>query len=206
MEARTHDEDAGRVMRPSADATMEIRAEDVLEAIDVDRPSIRMTSSASRGDDMASIAPVALEIYSREYAFGPEESLSMRIRLRRPPNPRLIAAVGAAVGVCIVILAAAGIRTAMGPRTDDATTATAATKVTVPTPASTSIATDSLPPVPSSGTIVFPRRSAITLDGARVTTASAIVRCGDHTVRINRAAPRKVDVPCGGTLDLDKKR
>jgi len=104
-----------------------------------------------------------------------------------------------------MILAAAGLRTAFTTNTEVITPAAAANKMQAP-PASTAVGIDSLPPAPTSGTIVFPRRSAITLDGSRVTSASAIVRCGDHTVRINRGPSKKVDVPCGGTLDLDKKR
>lgn len=207
MRARIpHDDDAGRVMRPSADATQEIRAEDVLESIDLERLPVRKGTEL-RTDDVASIAPVALEIYSREYAFGPEESLAMRIRVRRPPSPKLIAMVGLSIGLCIMILLAAGLRTAFMTHTEVIAPAAAANKMSAPpSPPSTAVGIDSLPPAPTSGTIVFPRRSAITLDGARVTSASAVVRCGDHTVRINRGPSKKIDVPCGGTLDLDKKR
>jgi hypothetical protein len=193
-----------RASPPSAEATQEICAEDVLEAADMHLP----TAQAQR--EVSSIAPFAIDVRASDFARAPGESAALpAIPARRAPNPKLVATVGVALSVCILILVGAGIRTAvattesgiaMPPVAARATTAPAGTA------AQGAVGTDLLPPAPVSGTIVFPKRTSVVLDGARVSSSSAIVRCGDHTVRIGRAAARKVEVPCGGTVDLDKRK
>jgi hypothetical protein len=250
------DADAARVLLPHPDATCEVRAEDVLEAVDLRKGSRVVYRNARQP---TSIAPVALDAddgesaggaRGRRRAFGPDDSLSGARRLSRPPpNKRLVVTVAGAMGLCVVILGAAAIRSAVsrrspdsfgaaaerafgpaqkahaGERTDETTKTTAAasavittttTKASVahaataaakPPPASPRSApapasTYTLPSEETAGTIDFPRHVVVTLDGARVTAGSAVVRCGEHTIRLGRGAPRKVDVPCGGTLEI----
>ncbi len=202
---RVDTNDAARVFLPSVEATQEIRPEDVLEAVDVENGVHRARASS---EDHASISPLALDIYAHDYAAPPaEESAALRLPMRPPPNPKMIALVGGALGLCMLILVGAGIRTAVATTEGGVAVAPTTTSAAQPpkVAANGAVGVDSLPPAPVSGTIVFPKKATVTLDGARVTSTSAIVRCGDHTVRIGRGATRKVDVPCGGTLDLDKK-
>jgi hypothetical protein len=39
----------------------------------------------------------------------------------------------------------------------------------------------------------------IAVDGARVTSSSAVVPCGAHTL-VAKGKSRSIDVPCGGTF------
>jgi hypothetical protein len=206
---RVDTNDAARVFLPSAEATQEIRPEDVLEAVDVEG-GVRRARASSSDREHSSIAPLALDIYAHDYASPPAVDTSeLRIPMRPPPNPKMLALVGGALGVCILILVGAGIRTAVA--TTEGGVAVAPTTTAPPSPkaaaaiANGAVGVDSLPPAPVSGTIVFPKKANVSLDGAHVTATSAIVRCGDHTVRFGRGATRHIDVPCGGTLDLDRK-
>jgi hypothetical protein len=56
-----------------------------------------------------------------------------------------------------------------------------------------------------SGTITSPgSRWPLVVDGKRISTVSAMVSCGRHTVRVGRSKPRDVVVPCGATVRLDQ--
>jgi hypothetical protein len=197
-------DDAARVLVPHPEATQEVRLEDVLETIDLKRGSRQVF----RSEHPTSIAPIAIDV-STFASFGPEDSLDgvKRRPPRRPPSKRLVATVACAMGLCVVILGAAGVRTLVATGTPDH--AAAANALTIATPAASTTSSNvdvaNLPPatVSETGTIVFPRRTTATLDGARVTSGSAIVRCGEHTIRLGRGTPRKLDVPCGGTIAAD---
>jgi hypothetical protein len=197
-------DDAARVFVPTAEATQEVRLEDVLESIDLKTGRIRSSHPSS-------IAPIAIDVRRSYATFGPEDSLDgvRRPPPRKPPSRAAVVTVACAMGLCVVILGAAGVRTLVGERAPEIAKTNALTPaVAAASPSKTdpgALDVNNLPPasVSATGTIVFPRRTTATLDGARVTAGSAIVRCGEHTVRLGRAAPRKVVVPCGGTIAAD---
>lgn len=192
------DDDAARVLVPHPEATCEVRAEDVLEAIDLRRGS-RVTYRSS-GDHPSSIAPLAIDTIAPFDAFeGPDATRPPAPR--PPPSKRIVGIVSGVLGVAVVILAVAGIR-ALVTKGHDADAAKAAATAPTPPPAATAatINADALPSVPTTGTIVFAKKTSASVDGAKVTAGSAVVRCGSHTVKQGRASARKIDVPCGGTV------
>jgi len=193
------DDDAARVLVPHPEATCEVRAEDVLEAIDLRRGS--RVSYRSSSEHPSSIAPLAIDTIAPFDGFESPDA-TRPPPPRPPPSKRIVGIVSGVLGVAVVILAVAGIRALITNGHDSEAAKAAAAAPAAPPPATTAatINADALPSVPTTGTIVFAKKSSASVDGARVTAGSAVVRCGTHTVKQGRASARKIDVPCGGTV------
>jgi hypothetical protein len=140
---------------------------------------------------------------------------TFRIRLTPQPRRRLGAIVTIAMGVAVAILVAAGLRAAVGG--DPASPAPVVAATLPPVVPGSALAasgqagqatdgwhtTASDDALPTSGTITT-RGTTIYVDGARITAKSAVVACGHHKLKTGRGKARDVDVPCGGTLVVDR--
>jgi hypothetical protein len=126
---------------------------------------------------------------------------------------RLMRLVAGTVGVCALILVAAGVGRLLHPPpspaamapitiTENPGTAPAAPVATVdPTPAPP-------PPAPTTGTLQL-RKPALAghvwLDGKKLSQADQAVACGKHKVKVGTwGHTHPVDVPCGGQLTVTK--
>jgi hypothetical protein len=194
------------------DGTQEIAAADILEElplaaspafadcdipvdVDVDEPPLRPAAAAP-----VSIAPVAFSVAPPR---PPAES-TFKIEAMRPPRKRLGAVVLGAMGVSVCILLAAAVRAGIADSPADPVSAVTAALPPV-VPALTTRAADSwhASTAPSSGTIES-HAGTLFVDGTRITAKSALVTCGRHQLRAGRAKSHDVDVPCGGTLVVDR--
>jgi hypothetical protein len=62
------------------------------------------------------------------------------------------------------------------------------------------------PPPPAAKTATLKLSHAgkpLTVDGKKVTGASAVVTCGSHMVAVGKDKPHRVDAPCGSTVVVD---
>jgi hypothetical protein len=195
------------VSQGRADATAEIEAADILEDESI--------------EDGGSIAPVMLvaddpsEPSLPRAALGAEETVHIRGRGRRQAVLRGVA-IGV-VGLCATLLVAVGVRArdvgASVAGTARATGQSAAAAPATPTrhvdysawvPVQSPGAT---PEVASFSTVtVSPSMGQVLVDGKRLGAQGAIVACGSHAVRIGRGPLRKVEVPCGGNIAIERGR
>ena len=201
-----------------ANATQEIRANDILEVVDV-----------ARGPE--SVAPLAFDVVPPEGwaahwgARAPRDEGARGLSTAQIvlPKRRLGWVVVSAMIAAATILAAAAVRFAWRSGIDggDATATVAPTTPTQVPPMpralpTTTTATDAakasgavplvdiatLPVARTTGTIVAPPRSRLFVDGALVHGASSVVKCGKHSVKLGAARARRVEVPCGGELSV----
>ena len=76
-----------------------------------------------------------------------------------------------------------------------------------PAPASDGTAASTTPDGTSTGTVRLARGlspSRVLFDGKKLTSATALVSCGTHQIRVNRGRAHSVDVPCGGEIDVSR--
>ena len=209
---------------PNANATQEVRVEDVLSSTELRTQSSAVQTQEIRGidileeipldrNDTPSIAPFEVDIkapvmsWPAIHARRAESTFEIDAVQPRPRGLRMI--VAGAMLFSILILGGAGIRAALrsSPSSDASRAETVYVRATemkksaapreaaaVPPPAVTS--------APLAGTITLGSRArAITIDGTRLTpTTSIIVPCGEHVVRVGKDKAQTVDVPCGGTI------
>ena len=198
-----------------ANATQEIRANDILEVVEV-----------ARGPE--SVAPLAFDVVPAEgwaahwNAPRDEDARGLSTAQIVLPKRRLGWLVASAMIAAATVLAAAAVRLAWRSGLDggDATVAVAPMTPTqvasTPRATPTTNATDaakakstvplvdisSLPVAATTGTIVAPPRSRLVVDGALVRGASSVVKCGKHSVKLGAAKAQRVDVPCGSELSV----
>ncbi len=59
----------------------------------------------------------------------------------------------------------------------------------------------------SSGTVRIdkPAKSGhVWLDGTKITSASALVSCGTHRIKVGHGRTHSIDVPCGGEIGVSR--
>ena len=208
-----------RAVAESPDASLEIRAEDILE----EEPARCATSS---------VAPTSMDVtlppLPRLLPMSADASLELGSEVLTLPRRRLGGMV-AAVMVCAgAILGAAVVRLAWpadanATSTSTARTPTPATAVLAlpaPSPAAplaplappraTPTANQEVPLVDVSslrraplGTIVTTSRGALIVDGAYVPGRSVVVKCGKHKARVGwHGRTKTVEVPCSGEVSV----
>jgi hypothetical protein len=205
------------------DGTQEIAAADILEAepmaapvawqglpwdtanplvpecdIPIDVDAEEPPRSAAAGP--VSIAPFAISVAPPR----PTAESTFKIEAMPAPRKRLGAVVLGAMGMSVCILLLAAVRSGMADTAaEQASSVSAALPPVVP--ALTTRAAGAWEPstAPSSGTIES-HAGTITVDGTRITAKSAVVTCGHHQLRAGRAKSHDVDVPCGGTVVVDR--
>jgi hypothetical protein len=224
----------------AAEATQELLAADVLEVVDAQAaplpPSraettqellaadvVEVMQQPPRGPDYSasSIAPVGIDLppmRAPRMSEDEQEEYNPTRELRAIPRRRLAPVVVGAVGVCAVILLAAGV--VQMSRSGDTPVANAAQRTTVTiaskptaTSMSTSISTsttNSIPApkptpmavapapattsatvggdAPTTGTILLGHAGRVWLDGKRLTGTAALVRCGSHRIKLGAYA------------------
>jgi hypothetical protein len=178
--------------------TQEISAADILEETPIGR------------DGVPSVWPVSLT------PAAPEATFTLQI-----PKKSLRGLVLGGLCATSIILFLAAFRFATGEPTAEAppplTQAAAALPLAgTPKSAPTVAVPEGLPAAPppaqqadsvvaGSGTITSPgARWPLVVDGKRISTPSAMVSCGRHTIRVGRSKSREVLVPCGATVQLDE--
>jgi hypothetical protein len=189
----------------SAERTQEVAAVDILEEepIGYDIPVDVELAPVPHGPE--SISPLSVSLPSPR---RPADS-TFKIEALRRPRRRLGAIVTGAMGLSVCILLVAGVRARMTDPSDPQALALGAAlqpvgHVATPPPSqpwrSSASAT---PTTPMSGTITS-KAGALFVDGARISAKSAVVACGRHQLKTGRGKARDVDVPCGGTLLVDR--
>jgi hypothetical protein len=204
----------------AAERTQEIRAVDILEEVPVARASADIPIEVDhepleeRRPTASSIAPLAIELESPvivRKATPPiveaASSASFVARIGPPRRLRLIVEISMAAS--LLILAAGALRAHFTPSEGDAAPivltggdGTSRASGTAP-PAAVDV--KSLPTAataPTTGTIARTTSAKLSVDGVAISGVSAMVPCGPHVIRVGTDKPRKVDVPCGGTLSL----
>ena len=212
-----------RAVATSPDASLEIRAEDILD----EEPARCATSS---------VAPTSMDVtlppLPRLLPMRADASLELASEMVALPRRRLggmVAAVmvcaGAILGAAMVRLAWPADANATATATVRAPTPVAAAVVAtatsaaaaLPAPAPSPVApraklapnqdvplvdVSSLPRAPL-GTIVTTSRGALIVDGAYVAGRSVVVKCGKHTARVGwRGRTKTVEVPCSGEVSV----
>ena len=127
---------------------------------------------------------------------------------------RLMRLVAATVGVCTLILVAAGVARVLHP---PAGQAAASPPITIaerpaaplsPPPASVDPAPAPPPPAPTTGTLRLQKPAIpghVWFDGKKLSQAEQTVACGKHKVKVGTwGRAHTVDVPCGGELKVVK--
>jgi len=153
------------------------------------------------GAGAESISPLALSIAPAPAPARAHAESTFKIDALQPPRRRLGGIVTGAMAVAVCILVAAGVRARMVEPPAD--------QVSVAVPAKAVAAAAAQPwraaeAAPTSGTITS-RGGALFVDGARISAKSAVVSCGHHQLRAGRGKAHDVDVPCGGTLLVDRQ-
>ncbi len=198
---------------PSVEGTQEIRAVDILEVIpaaaasadipvDVEEPAPRATTASS-------IAPFAIEV-ARRAPLPPvmSEASEASFVARIGPPRRLRAIVEVVMAASLLILAAAALRAHFAPEETDATPIVlvdakgTARASAAPPPATVDVRSLPIAAAPTTGILTRPSGAKFVVDGVPLSGTSAVVTCGEHVVRVGGGKPRKIDVPCGGTLAL----
>ena len=213
---------------PNANATQEVRVEDVLSCTELRTVGQTGQTQEIRGIDILeeipldrnetpSIAPfeVDIDVPARSWPTMSARRAESTFELDAVPPPprRLRMIVAGAMLVSVVILGGAGIRAALNasPSSDAPRAATVFVRATeMPKSAAPRVASvipqPAIASAPLAGTITLgPRARPITIDGTRLTpTTSVIVPCGEHVVRVGKDKAQTVDVPCGGTIVLKR--
>ena len=195
----------------AADGTQEVAAVDILEetplpdaiAADEIPVDVDMELAPSRGGPH-SISPLSVSILP-----GPRraaESTFKIVAVRTPRRRRLGAVVTGAMGLAVCILLAAGVRASLAGPIEPLAPVAAATLPPVQPAAAAAAAQPwrtTSEPTATSGTVTS-RAGALFIDGARISARSALVSCGHHRLKAGRGKAHDVDVPCGGTLLVDR--
>ena len=194
----------------------ELQSLDALGIADALKPG--MGNVEGRPDASSStIAPVGLDLLPDRPRHDPPAVLTPAAP-RRGQRRRVGFVIGTVAG-CALILLAAGIArvghasSTPSPAADPATEVAASTPAPqaadlAPTPAPASDGTAASTTADgTSGTVRLARGlspSRVLFDGKKLSSATALVSCGTHQVRVNRGRAHSVDVPCGGAIDVSK--
>ncbi len=185
----------------NADSTQELEPADILE----------VTPRKSAG----SVHPVVLDgplPPVRMVVADPREATAS-VLLRLAPRRDLRAVVAIAMVGAVVLLVFAALHGAGGDVAPVATSSTAEQAVATSTQPAPSSSASGVPWAPVgttptdgfSGTVnVAAGVGPVAIDGARTTSRTQVLPCGEHTVKIGKSTERKVVVPCGGTVTIDR--
>ncbi len=198
------------------DRTQEIRAEDILESVELEVDVPVYFDAAPSRERPQSVAPFAIDLPPQRRRL---DSTVLVRAVSGGAEPRRLrgVVVGVLSGACLILLAGIARRATSGPdepvvRAGASALAPgafvasrAASPVASPAP---SLRAADLPevdvgslPVDPVGTIRGPSKRRLVVDGKLLAGSSAVVSCGRHSVRIAGARKsRWVDVPCGGEL------
>jgi hypothetical protein len=205
-----------------AEAVSELQSLDFLEIVEALKP--RTGSAAGQAEvSNVSIAPVGLDLMPDRAPMldrhrADDEGVPT---VGVPPSGqrRRAGLVLGAVAGCVLIVVAAGIAgvghassaraLAIAQPTEGVATSTPAENVApLPTPPAAEAAPAPAPPDGSStGTVRLASRlrpSRVLFDGKKLSTATAVVSCGTHQIKIGRARAHSVDVPCGSEILVSK--
>mgnify|MGYP006915170254 CR=1 FL=1 len=190
----------------SATGTMEIQAADILEEIEV-APGRRPTSIAP----MAIDAPIPAPRPSYRSSVWLADLTSQIAAMPRQVPRHFKVIVASACALSVLIIVAAAIRTHLDAEAsrEEAAALTRETTSTagpvLPPPAEIDI--NSLPQSSDPGKIeIVEEGKVFKVDGVVQNTSSVIVSCGTHTVQLGSDKPRKVDVPCGATVEVSSTK
>lgn len=211
-----------------AEATQALQALDIVDVVEIAPPEPRaggIPSPRRMAISNPSIAPVGLDLAPARGGADDEANATMQVRALAPLRRRQLKGIviGAVAG-CLVILLAAGIArighassetqapsVAAAPATATAVTpVTAAAPAPSPSPAAAPASTAAgaaATSLPSTGTVRLGRPAVpgrVWLDGKKLTSASALVSCGTHQVKVGFKRSHSIDVPCGGEVGVSK--
>jgi hypothetical protein len=212
-----------RVARVVAERTQEIRAVDILEEVPAARVSEDIPVDVDdepvqeRRPGASSIAPLAIEVERpvlRPVRVTPtliEAASSASFVARIGPPRRLRLIVEVTMAASLLILAAGALRAHFSPTDGDATPIVLVDESGRSTAGAPPAAVDvkNIPlasTAPTTGTIARTTSAKLSVDGVPISGVSAMVPCGPHLIKVGSEKPRKVDVPCGGTLSVDPQR
>ncbi|HTQ48369.1 MAG TPA: hypothetical protein VMI75_36685 [Polyangiaceae bacterium] len=205
-----------------AEATQELQAADVLEVLGT--KGLAPAGAARRPlGSQSSIAPVGLDLAVPDDAGDDDDYRGATGKvLLAPPRKRFKGLVVSIVSCCALILVAAGVArvvhasdepssasraSAPAPLTTTRAPSPAATAPTsAPAPAPSPVAA-AAPDANSTGTVRLdkPAKSGhVWLDGQKLTSASALVSCGTHRIKVGHGRTHSVDVPCGGEIGVSR--
>jgi hypothetical protein len=143
--------------------------------------------------------------------------------LLAPPRKRFKGLVVSVVSCCALILVAAGVARVVHASDEPSsashasapaavTTTTRAPSPAVPSPTSAPAAASPSPlaaaPVGNStGSVRLDKPAKaghVWLDGQKLTSPSALVSCGTHSIKVGHGRKHSVDVPCGGEVGVSR--
>jgi hypothetical protein len=203
----------------SAEWTQELQAVDI-DVVDVasggPTGAPRVSLPRRRAPSASSIAPVGLDVPTRDLDQEVSASLVVRPMKRR----RLGAVVVGAIAGCALILIAAAIAR-VGHASDEtshlaaapaapptsAVQAAAPATATSPAPAPATAATTTSGDRASTGSVRLDgpaKPGHVWIDGQKLSSSSAIVSCGTHQVKVSRHKAHSIEVPCGGDVAVSK--
>jgi hypothetical protein len=189
--------------RTLADPTQEVAAIDILEETPLEEIPIDIDLSPAPGPP--SISPLSVSVLP-----APRRAAESTFRIDAVPSHgnvqrrRLGAVVTGAMGLSVCILLAAGVRARMNEPLDQTAVAAALPAVLEAPAAAAQPWRTAASDAPATSGTVTSRGGALFIDGARISAKSALVSCGHHQLRVGRSKARDVDVPCGGTLVVDR--
>jgi len=207
-----------------AEATQELQAADVLEVLGTKGLAPAGAPRKSLGSQ-SSIAPVGLDLAVRDAEGDEEDDRGATGRvLLAAPRKRFKGLVVSVVSCCALILIAAGVARVVHASDEPsgashASAAAAATTTQTSSPAATSPAAApaptpakspamaTTPDSNSSGTVRIDKPAKaghVWLDGTKITSASALVSCGTHRIKVGHGRTHSIDVPCGGEIGVSR--
>jgi len=208
-----------------AEATQELQAADVLEVLGTKGLAPAGAPRKSLGSQ-SSIAPVGLDLAVRDAEGDEDEDRGATGHvLLAAPRKRFKGLVVSVVSCCALILIAAGVArvvhasdepsSALHASAPAAVTTTQAsspatispTPAPAPAPATKSPAMAMTPDSNSSGTVRLDKPAKaghVWLDGTKITSASALVSCGTHRIKVGHGRTHSIDVPCGGEIGVSR--
>jgi hypothetical protein len=207
-----------------AEAVGELQSLDFLEIVEALKP--RTGNAAGEAEvSNVSIAPVGLDLMPDRAPMRDleraEEEAAPTVGVPRSARRRRIGLLLGAVAGCALIVVAAGIArvghasSAPSPAVAQQTETAAATS-TPPAenvaPLAALPAVEAAPaPAPPDGSSTGTVRLAsglkpgrVLFDGKKLPTASTVVSCGTHQIKIGRGRAHSVDVPCGSEILVSK--
>jgi hypothetical protein len=196
-------------------AESELQSLDALEIVEARTHG--MGSAAGHLDaSSSSIAPVGLELMAHRLGNEPAAVL-IPAAPRRGHRRRVGLIIGTVAGCALVLLAAGIARVghasstpslAPAPETEVAPPLPAPQTANVtPAPGSDGTSASTTPDRSSTGTVRLARGLSphrVLFDGKKLSSATGLVSCGTHQIRVNGGRAHSVDVPCGGEIEVSK--
>jgi hypothetical protein len=214
------------------EATQELRSLDVLEIIQTLAP--KPPGPRPPVPSSSSIAPVGLDLMPsvprsvpRAESSSPSSTLQTASVSLEIPRRKLGSVVAVTVAVCALILVAAGVVRVVHASSEPSAAARAAAAIPAAAPSgemtaapapSPTVAPPDAPAAAASGAPTADDRSSgkvrlerpavpsrTWLDGKKMSSATAVVSCGTHQIRVGfRRKTHSIDVPCGGEIAVSK--